>query len=115
MVPASTTPGLEKATWVNAPSSGSSITNRPLSASKRRGAAGGSGLARSGSPSVKSCSLTAKMSAKSLATWTASSNETGSEATFSTTIRSCSASETKRSLEIAIESCASPSTGGLRR
>ena len=100
---------------MNAPSSGSSITNRPLSESKRRGAAVGSGLARSGSPSAKSYSLTAKMSAKSLATWTASSNETGSVVTFSTTIRSWSASETNRSRAIATESCASPSTGGLRR
>jgi hypothetical protein len=55
------------------------------------------------------------MSAKSLAKWTARSNETASLATFSSTIRSWRASETNRSRTIATESDGSPSTGGLRR
>ena len=115
MIPPSTSPGSENATCVRAPSAGSSITKRLCSTSKAVGAGLGSGFARTGSPSAKSYSLTAKMSAKSLATSIASSNETGSVVTFSTTIRSCIASETKRSREIATESCGRPSTGALRR
>ena len=57
--------------------SGSSITNWTCSASNTAGAGVGSGFARSGSPSAKSCSLTAKMSAKSLAICNASSNVDG--------------------------------------
>ena len=115
MVSPSTSPGLENATWVLAFASGSSSTNWACSSSKTGVAGSGNAFARTGSPSAKSCSLTAKMSAKSLAIWIASSNETGSEVTFSTTIRSCIASETNRSRTIATESCASPSTGALRR
>jgi len=115
IVPPSTSPGLENATWVRAFSSESSSTSCAWSASKTGVAGSGSGLACAGSPSAKSYSLTAKMSAKSLATWIASSNATGSGVTFSTTIRSCIASDTKRSRTIATESCARPSTGAFRR
>ncbi len=113
----STSPGREKAICVRAGSPlGSSRTNWLCASSKIGTTRLGEGLgACVGSPSAKSCSLTAKMSAKSVPISKTTSTATGSPATFSTTTRSCIVSETNRSRTIASESCARPPAGALRR
>ena len=83
---------------------------------RRRGwTVGGSGSAFSGSPSAKSKSLTAKMSAKSHATSIPSSSDTGRIPWFWTTMRSCIASPMKRSRMIETSSASRSSVRGLRR
>ncbi len=96
-------------------SSWSAITNW-LSPCSYTGATGvGSGSARSGSPRAKSYSFTEKMSAKSLPSSSASSNEIVRWEWFETTMCSCIAWPTKRSRPMDSSSFSRSPTTGFRR
>ena len=90
------------------------VTDRAVAVPARPATGGGSGVAFSGSPSVKSWSLTAKMSAKSQPSSSPTSNRSGSIDSLRITIRSCSESPTKRERAIESASCGR-SASGLRR
>ena len=93
--------------------SASSSTNWLCSSSKRLGTGRGSGSARIGSPSAKSCSLTERMSAKSRPSSSASSNDERLHALVLDDDRGpASPSPTKRSR--AIESDVLPQPAGER-
>ena len=110
-------PGSERISCVRSTSSpnGSSNRNWFCSSSKYGATTGGSGAARTGSPSAKSCSLTEMMSAKSVARSRPSSNATGAIDWFWITTWSCIPSPTKRSRLIERTSWASPPASGFRR